>query len=127
MRVQCADFFKNRSSLSKKTVRSSQARTEITQNKRLDYWESIRDVLADDLVFVDEMGVLLGLMRGMGRSKKGDRVYDVKPFYRGSRVTVVVAISNKSILALKTLRQSMNGEDFKKFVKSYYRNCGKGQ
>ncbi len=38
--------------------------------KRLDYWESIRDVLADDLVFVDEMGVLLGLMRGMGRSKE---------------------------------------------------------
>ncbi len=57
-----------------KTVRSSQAGTEITQKKRLDYWESIRDVLADDLVFVDEMGVLLGLMRGMGRSKKGDRV-----------------------------------------------------
>ncbi|MFN5990196.1 MAG: transposase, partial [Dolichospermum sp.] len=26
------------------------------------------------------------------------------------------AISNKSILALKTLGQSMNGEDFKKFV-----------
>ncbi|MFM7407281.1 MAG: transposase, partial [Cuspidothrix sp.] len=100
----------------KKTVRSSQAGTEITQNKRLDYWDCIRDVLADDLVFVDEMGVLLGLMREMGRSKKGDRVYDVKPFYRGSRVTVVGAISNRSILALKTLGQSMNGEDFKKFV-----------
>jgi len=40
----------------------------------------------------------------------------LKPFYRGSRVTVVGAISNKSILALKTLGQSMNGEDFKKFV-----------
>lgn len=100
----------------KKTVRSSQAGTEITQTKRLDYWDCIRDVLADDLVFVDEMGVLLGLMRGMGRSKKGDRVYDVKPFYRGSRVTVVGAISNKSILALKTLGQSMNGEDFQQFV-----------
>jgi len=100
----------------KKTVRSSQAGTEITQNKRLNYWTSIRDVLADDLVFLDEMGILLGLMRGRGRSKKGDRVYDVKPFYRGSRVTVVGAISNKSILALKTLGQSMNGEDFKKFV-----------
>lgn len=100
--MQCADFFKNRSSPSKKTVRSSQAGTEITQNKRLSYWESIRDVVADDLVFVDEMGVLLGLMRGMGRSKKGDRVYDVKPFYRGSRVTVVGAISHKSILCLKT-------------------------
>lgn len=114
--MQCADFFRNRSSPSKKTVRSSQAGTEITQNKRLSYWESVRDVVADDLVFVDEMGVLLGLTRGMGRSKKGDRVYDVKPFYRGSRVTVVGAISNKSILSLKTLGPSMNGEDFKKFV-----------
>ncbi|MFN5992265.1 MAG: transposase, partial [Dolichospermum sp.] len=87
----------------KKTVRSSQAGKEITQNKRLNYWTSIRDVLEDDLVFLDEMGILLGLRRGRGRSKKGDRVYDVKPFYRGSRVTVVGAISNKSILALKTL------------------------
>lgn len=114
--MQCADFFRNRSSPSKKTVRSSQAGTEITHWERLSYWESVRDIVADDLVFVDEMGVLLGLTRGMGRSKKGDRVYDVKPFYRGSRVTVVGAITNKSILSLKTLGTSMNGEDFKKFV-----------
>jgi transposase len=75
-------------------------------------------VCVDDLVFLDEMGILLGLMRGMGRSHKGDRVYDVKPFYRGSRVTVVGAICNKSILAVKTLGKSMTGEDFKLFVQS---------
>lgn len=126
--MQCADFFRNRSSPSKKTVRSSQAGTEITQNKRLSYWESVRDIVADDLVFVDEMGVLLGLTRGMGRSKKGDRVYDVKPFYRGSRVTVVGAITNKSILSLKTLGPSMMEKTSKNlWNKSYYRNCGKGQ
>jgi putative transposase len=31
------------------------------------------------------MGVFLGIRRGRFRSMKGERVYDIKPFYRGSR------------------------------------------
>ena len=64
------------------------------------------------------MGVLLGMMRERGRSKKGERLYDVKPFYRGSRVTVVGAISQKSILAIKVLGKSMNGDEFKEFLEN---------
>jgi putative transposase len=56
------------------------------------------------------------MMRHIGRSKKGEIVYDIKPFYRGSRVTVVGAISEKKVIAMKTMGTSMNGEDFKKFV-----------
>ncbi len=55
-------------------------------------------------------------MRSRARSKKGERSYDIKPFYRGSRVTVVGAISNNKVVAMKTIKKSMNGEDFKKFV-----------
>jgi putative transposase len=62
------------------------------------------------------MGVLLGIMRSRARRKRGERSYDIKPFYRGSRVTVVGAISNKKVIAMKTMGKSMNGEDFKKFV-----------
>ncbi|WP_442922173.1 transposase [Microcoleus sp. B4-D4] len=62
------------------------------------------------------MGVLLGIMRPRARSKKGERSYDIKPFYRESRVTVVGAISNKKVIALKTMEKSLNGEKFKKFV-----------
>ena len=62
------------------------------------------------------MGVLLGIMRGRARSMKGERVYDIKPFYRGSRVTVVGAISQKKVIAMKTIGKSMNGEEFLKFV-----------
>ena len=62
------------------------------------------------------MGVLLGIMRQGARSKKGERSYDIKPFYRGSRVTVVGAISNKKVIAMKTMEKSMKGEEFKKFV-----------
>lgn len=89
----------------------------MTCNKRLEYWEKIRDVSSHNLVFLDEMGVLLGIMRGMGRSKKGERLYDIKPFYRGSRVTVIGAISQDSILAIQTIGKSMKGEDFQNFVK----------
>ena len=58
----------------KKTIRSSQADKESTKKKRLEYWEKIRDVRPENLVFLDEMGVLLGMMRHIGRSKKGERV-----------------------------------------------------
>lgn len=63
------------------------------------------------------MGILLGIMRDQGRSKEGERLYDIKPFYRGSRVTVVGAISQKSVLAVKALGKSMTGEEFKAFLK----------
>ena len=62
------------------------------------------------------MGLLLGIMRGRARSMKGERVYDIKPFYRGSRVTVVGAISQKKVIAMKTIGKSINGEKFLKFV-----------
>jgi putative transposase len=67
-------------------------------------------------VFLDEMGVLLGIMRGRARRMKGERVYDIKPFYRGSRVTVVGAISQKKVIRMKTMGKSINGEEFLKFV-----------
>jgi len=62
------------------------------------------------------MGVHQGMARPRGRSCKGQRVYDLKPFYRGRRVTVVGAICQTDILAMQTLGKSMKGEDFKRFV-----------
>ena len=62
------------------------------------------------------MGVLLGLTRTRARSSHGSRVYDLKPFYRGSKVTVIGAISLKQVLAVMTLDGSMGGEAFKVFV-----------
>lgn len=83
----------------------------------MEYWQEIRDTAPEDLVFIDEMGILLGMMRDQGRSKKGERLYDIKPFYRGSRVTVIGAISHKSVIATKVLGKSMTGEEFKAFLK----------
>lgn len=62
------------------------------------------------------MGVVLGLTRAYARSLHGTRVYALKPFYRGAKVTVVGAISLKQVLAVMTMNGSMDGDAFKVFI-----------
>ena len=62
------------------------------------------------------MGVLLGLTRTHARSRYGSRVYDLKPFYRGAKVTVIGAISLKKVVGLMTLNGSMDSQAFAVFV-----------
>lgn len=87
------------------------------QKLRSEYWEKVKDIDPDNLVFLDEMGVLLGLTRSLARSVRGTRVYDLKPFYRGAKVTVIGAVSLKQVLAVMTLNGSMDGNAFKVFIK----------
>lgn len=114
----------------KKTLRSSavllgeaspsklacQCATERVQKLRCEYWQQIQDIELDNLVFLDETGVELGLTRRRARSPQGSRVYDLKPFYRGARITVIGAISCKKVVALITLNRSMDGQAFEVFV-----------
>jgi len=62
------------------------------------------------------MGVLLGLMRTRARSRKGERAYDLKPFYRGKKITVMGAMTQDSVLAIDTISKGMNGQNFKQFL-----------
>jgi hypothetical protein len=48
--------------------------------------EKVKKIEPQNLVFLDEMGVLLGLTRTHARSYCGSRVYDLKPFYRGALI-----------------------------------------
>lgn len=65
------------------------------------------------------MGVLLGLTRLHARSNSGSRVYDLKPFYRGAKVTVVGAISLTKVVALMTLDGSMDSAAFEIFIQHF--------
>lgn len=68
---------------------------------------------------MDETGVLLGLTRTHARSQMGTRAYSVNPFYRGSKVTVIGAISIKKVVALMTMNNSMDGKAFEVFVEKF--------
>ena len=100
----------------KKTLRSSQATSERVQLLRAEYWAQVTGIDLKDLVFLDEMGVLLGLMRTHARAAPGERAYDFKPFYRGSKVSVIGAITVSKVLAVMTLDDSMDGAAFKVYV-----------
>jgi transposase len=68
------------------------------------------------MVFLDEMGLLLGSMRSHARSEQGSRVYDFKPFYRGKKVTVIGAISIDKVLAVMTIDDSMDSNAFSVYI-----------
>lgn len=82
---------------------------------RLDYWHQVKNVAPNDLVFLDEMGVLLGLTRSCARSHHGTIVYHFQPFYP-EKVTVSGAISCQKVFAVMTLNGSMNGAEFQVFI-----------
>ena len=80
------------------------------------YWTQVKGVDLKDLVFLDEMGVLLGLMRTHARATTGTRAYDFKPFYRGRKVSVIGAISVSKVLAVMTMDDSMNAAAFEVYI-----------
>ncbi len=100
-------------------MRSSQAATERVQKLRAEYWEKVRDIAPENLVFLDETGVLLGLARTHARSQQGTRAYDQKPFYRGAKITVIGAISLKKVVALMTMNNSMDSKAFDVFIEKF--------
>ncbi|MBD2515213.1 transposase [Nostoc sp. FACHB-973] len=105
----------------KKKLRSSQYVTERVEKLRCEFWEKVKAIDPENLVFIiDEMGVLLGLTQTHATSPYGQRVYDLKPFYRGAKVTVIGAISLKKVLAVMTMNGSMDGNAFEVFIQKCF-------
>jgi transposase len=90
--------------------------SERVQLLRTEYWAQVKDINLKDLVFIDEMGVLLGLMRTHARAAPGARAYDFKPFYRGGKVSVIGAITVSKVLAVMTIDDSMDAAAFEVYV-----------
>ena len=61
----------------------------------------------------------MGLTRTHARSRYGSRVYNLKPFYRGAKNTVVGAINLKKIVGIMTLDGPMDSKAFKVFVEHF--------
>ena len=62
-------------------------------------------------------GILLSLTRTHSRSPYGTRVAEIKPFYRGAKVTAIGAISMNQVLAVMIMNNSMDGRAFGDILK----------
>jgi hypothetical protein len=47
----------------KKTLYAAEKTSERVQKARVEFWEKIRDIRAEDLIFIDESGVNLAMVR----------------------------------------------------------------
>jgi hypothetical protein len=65
-----------------------------------EYWKKVKNIDSDNIVFLEKMGVLLGLTVTHARLKYGSRVYDLQRFYgdqnlcRGNKLKKISRIND---------------------------------
>jgi transposase len=69
-----------------------------------------------DLIFIDESGVNLAMLRLYARSLKGSRASGSQPNRRGRNVSILGAISVKKVLTSVNLVGSIDGITFEAFI-----------
>lgn len=88
---------------SRQTLHTSQATSERVQHQRVSYWQQIREVNPQDLVFIDETGTNLAMTRNYARVLGGQRAYGIRPYYPGKNITLIGAMSASGFLGSMTI------------------------
>lgn len=102
----------------RKTTHPTEKESERIQKLRREFWDKIRSVPVADLVFIDEVGTNLALVRLNARAQKGERARGKRPQKRGQNISTIGAITQKNILAYTNLLGAGDGLTFEAFVVS---------
>lgn len=76
----------------------------------------IREIKVEDLIFIDESGVNLALLRLYARALKGKRARGKKPQKRGKNISIISALSLQKVLASSNIYGSVDGVTFEAFI-----------
>jgi transposase len=69
-----------------------------------------------NLVFIDEAGIHLGMVRLFARAFRGERALDAVPRLRGTNVSLIGALSLDGLIASLTLEGSVDTAAFLRYV-----------
>ena len=83
----------------KKTLQAAEKESERVQKKRVEFWQKIRDIPTENLIFIDESGVNLAMVRIYARALIGQRARGTKPQKRGKNVSLLTALSLEKVNA----------------------------
>ena len=70
----------------------------------------------EDLIFIDESGVNLAMLRLYARALKGKRARGEKPQKRGKNISIISALSLEKVLASSNIYGSVDGATFEAFI-----------
>jgi transposase len=100
----------------KKALHATEAESPRVRQARVDYWQAIREVAPENLVFMDEAGVNLAMVRLYARAPKGQRAIGDRPANRGKNVSLVNALSLRGPIAPLTILGAMDGLTFEAYI-----------
>lgn len=83
---------------------------------RVEYWQKLRDILAENLVFIDESGCNLNFIRSYARSPQGQRAYGSSYPKGRQNVSIIGAISLQGMVASYHVLGTNDGLTFEAYV-----------
>ena len=107
--------------LKKKQVHASeQKREDVAQARKewKDKQENHVELPVDKLVFLDESGVNIDMVRRYGRAKNKNRVNDYAPVNTPKKTTLVSSVRLDGTQAYEFFQGSLNGKNFLSYVKN---------
>jgi transposase len=99
----------------KKTFHNVEKHTEKTQKLRVEYWDVIRNVTPENLIFIDESGVNLAMVRMYARAFGGERARGAKP-QKTQNVSIIGAISLEGMIASYNILGGVKKMTFEAFI-----------
>ena len=102
--------------MKKKTLYAAEKESEKVQEQRVEFWSKIRDIRVENLVFIDESGVNLAMLRLYARALKGKRARGEKPQKRGKNVSLIAALSVQELIASVNIYGAVDGATFEAFI-----------
>ena len=101
--------------------------TDRVLNLRYEFWQKIQEGCFKDLIFIDESGVNLAIVRLYAQSLKGSRAKSPKPNKRGKNVSIIGAISVNEVLTSVNLIGTTDAITFEAFIiQKFVQNLWKG-
>jgi len=115
----CRALQKSDLTVKKKTPSASEANKPEVWKAFGEFAEAVAHIHIDDMVFVDETGINLGMTRRYGRSPRGERLVGSAPFSRGQNVSVIGALSTEGMVNELMVQGGVDELTFRVFVKDY--------
>lgn len=107
--------------LKKKQVHASEQKREDVAQARKEWKEKQEnhvELPVDKLVFLDESGVNIDMVRRYGRTKNKNRVNDYAPVNTPKKTTLVSSVRLDGTQAYEFFQGSLNGKNFLSYVKN---------
>jgi len=100
----------------KKTLYASEQDTRRVRQQRDDYRRWLDQIDVRNLVFIDEAGIHLGLVRLFARAFRGERAIDNAPGNTGANVSLIGALSFDGLIAAMTVHGSVDTAVFMHYL-----------